>query len=205
MPGETDVINVGLRKIGATPIILLTDGSASANAADDIYTEVRDDLLRSHPWNFATKRVKLAQLTTAPVFEFDHAYALPSDWLRTISVHDNDAGHGTMLYRMEHVGSQRTIVTSSDDVYLRYVYQVTDPNLMVADFRHALEDAIASALAVPLASSNSMEEKYAIRSSRKLNQAKSVDAMGGFPELRPRGSWASSRYGRRHDSFTSND
>src|SRR6266849_3505877 len=118
MPGETDVINVGLIRIGTTPIVSLTDGSPSANAAGNIYDGLRDTLLASHPWNFATKRQNLAQSSTNPTFEFDHAYPLPSDWLRTISVHDNDAGHGTVLYRMEQVNGQKAIVTSSDQVWL---------------------------------------------------------------------------------------
>lgn len=205
MPGETDVVNLGLRLIGANPIISLDDGSQSANAADDIYADLRDNLLRSHNWNFATKRVKLAQITTAPIFEFDHGYALPADWLRTISVHDNDAGHGTILYRIELIGSQRAIVTSSDDVYLRYVAQITDPNLMAADFRMALSISLARDLAIPLASSNTLQQIYEKRAEKKIAQARSSDAIGGFPELRPRGSWASSRGGRRSRDWMAND
>ena len=203
MPGVTDVVNKSLRLIGASPITSLTDGSTSANAADDVYTETRDELLRSHPWNFATKRVQLSQSATAPGFEFDYAFPLPSDWLRTISVHDNDAGHGTILYRMEIVGSQRAIVTSSDAVYLRYVYQVTDPNLMAADFRAALEAALARDLSIVLASSNAIHDRMSIMAARLLNKARSNDALGSFPELRPRGSWAASRGGRRRNDFLS--
>ncbi len=199
MPGETDVINVGLQLIGATPITSVSDGTPSANAAGDIYTEVRDTLLRAHPWNFATKRAKLAQSATTPVFEFDYGYPLPADWLRTISVHNNDAGSGTILYRMEIIGTQRAIVTSSDPVYLRYIYQVTDPNQMAADFRRALELALGRDLAVKLASSNALQNQLAIQATRMLAQARSSDAMGAFPEQRPRGSWANSRGGRARD------
>lgn len=202
MPGVTDVINVALQRIGATPIVALNDGTPSANAADDVYEAIRDDLLRCHPWNFATKRKKLAQSATAPVFEFDYAYPLPSDWLRTISVHNNDAGYGTFLYRMEEVNNQRAIVTSSDSVWIRYVYQVTDPNKMSSDFREALSFSIARDLAIPLANSNTLFQLMSDKAERTLSRARSADAMGGFPELRPKGSWASSRGGRR-DSFLS--
>lgn len=203
MPGDTDVINTAARRVGAEPITSLTDGTKTANVANDIYTEIRDNLLRSHPWNFATKRVKLAQSATAPGFEFDHAYALPSDWLRTMSVHDNDAGHGTILYRMEQIAGQRAIVTSSDQVYLRYVARVEDPNLMTSDFRNVLELHLAAAFAIPLASSNTLLELLSTQANRALAQARSTDAMGSFPELRPRGSWAASRGGRSRDQFFS--
>lgn len=196
MPGETDVINTAARLVGANSITSITDGTTTANVASDLYEELRDHLLRSHPWNFATKRVQLARSATAPSFEFDYAYVLPSDWLRTISVHDNDAGQGTLLYRMEQVASQLVLVASSDQLYLRYVARVADPNLMAPDFRRALEVSLARDFAIPLASSNSLYELLSHQADRVLAQARSSDAMGGFPELRTRGSWASSRGGR---------
>jgi len=203
MPGETDVMNQALREIGASPIVARTDGSPSANAVDDIYDDIRDDLLRAHNWNFATKRVKLARTTLDPGFEFDYAYALPADWLRTISVHANDAGHGTVLHRMELIGTQRAIVASANDIWLRYVAKITDPNLMAADFRRALAYSLAEPLAIVLASSNTLRQLMEEKAKKKLGAARSADAQGAFPELRPRGSWASSRNGRRRDSTLS--
>ena len=203
MASDTDSANVALRLIGQTPITSITDGSDTANVVDDIFTELLDDLLRSHPWNFATKRVQLARLSVDPAFEFDYAYAHPSDWLRTISVHDNDAGHGSVLYRTEQVDGQNAIVSSSDAIYLRYVYRVTDQSLMSADFRRAFQLALARDLAIPLASSNSMQEAYSREAARALARARSTDALGGFPERRPRGSWASSRGGFKRDDFLS--
>lgn len=203
MPGESDIVNAALRRIGESPITTLADGTTAANAADDLYSELRDELLRSHPWNFATKRIKLAQSATAPAFEFDYAYPLPADWIRTISVTNNDAGYGTILYRMELIGTQRSILTSSDECYLRYVSQVTDPNLMPADFRATLALMIARDLSIALASSRTLRADLADEARSKLAQARSADGMGQFPELRPRGSWSSVRGGRRRDDFFS--
>lgn len=110
-----------------------------------------------------------------------------------------------MLYRMEMIGVQRAIVASSDAVYLRYVYRATDPNLMTADFTRALSLALARDLAIPIASSNTLQDKLSKQFTRKIAQARSSDAMGAFPELRPRGSWANARGGRRRDNWTSGD
>ncbi len=115
-----------------------------------------------------------------------------------MSVHDNDAGYSTIFYRMELIGTQRAIVANSDEVYLRYVYQATDPNLMAADFRRALALALGRDLAVKLASSNTLESQLGKKADRALARARSSDALGAFPELRPRGSWATSRSGRHH-------
>lgn len=201
MASDTDIANHALRLLGQGTIVSLTDGSETANKVDDIYEDTRDNLLRSHPWNFATKRVQLARSSTTPAFEFDYAYVLPSDWIRTISVHDNDAGHGTVLYRGEYVGSQRVLVSSSDAIYLRYVYQVTDPNLMTVDFRMAFVLTLARDLSISITTSNSLQESLDRQAQRALSKAKSTDSLGSFPEFRPRGSWASSRGGFRRDDF----
>ena len=195
MPAETDIVNVALRKIGGTAITALDDGSTNANIAQDLYDEIRDSLLRSHPWNFATKRASLAKLTTAPTFEFDNAFAMPADWLRTVSVHDNDAGLGALWHRAEVVADTRVILANAEQVYMRYVYQVTDPNLMTADFRMTLEAALARDLALPVASSNTLYQAFDDQLRIVLSKAKSVDAQGSSPEARPRGSWADSRGG----------
>lgn len=203
MPGETDVVNAALRKIGAKAIISIGDGSDNANIVDDIYTEVRDDLLASNPWNFATKRVKLAQITATPGFEYDFAYALPFDWIRTVSVHDNDAGHGTVLYKSEFLDNQRVLISSSNQLYLRYIYRATDPNRMSSNFRKAFEDALAREFCIPITESNTLFEQLEKQAKRSLNKARSTDAMGSFPEFRPRGSWAAARGGRFRDDFLS--
>jgi len=200
---EIDVIKQALRNIGANDIDSRTDGSHGADVVDDIYDDIRDNLLRSHPWNFATKRAQLAQNATAPTFEFDYAYDLPADWLRTISVHNNDAGLGTILHRLEQVASASKIVASASEVYMRYVYQITDTTLMTPDFRVALAYVLSADLAVPLSGSNTLADRMEKKADRAIARARSTDALGASPELRPRGSWASSRAGDRGSEYLS--
>ena len=199
MPGETEVINVGLRRVGASRITSRTQpNSKSANVANDIYDEVRDRLLASHPWNFATLRIQLAKLTAAPEFEYDNAFGMPFDWLRTISVHNNDGGKSTFDYRVEFQDKQHVVVTSSDEVWLRYVHRVTDPNFMNPIFRDALELALARDFSIPLAASGTLYDKYEALAARVLAAARSHDALGSPPERRPAGSWVSVRGGGHH-------
>lgn len=194
MPSETDIANVALRLVGGTRITSLTQGTPNANAVQDIYEEIRDHLLE-FPWNFATTRVKLARSATAPTFGYDYAYALPSDWVFTISIHDNDEGVGIFDYREEQVGDQRVISTDSEDVYMVYTSKEIDTNIMSAAFRKAFASAIARDLAITIANSNILEDQLSKRATKDLARAKSLDAMGSFPEQRPRGSWANSRNG----------
>jgi hypothetical protein len=196
MASETDVANMALRLVGGTRITSLTQGTPNANAVQDIFEFVRDTLLE-YPWNFATKRVELAQSATPPGFGYDFAYALPSDWLFTLSVHDNDGGVGTIDYRHEQVGAQNVISTNCTSVYIVYTYKETDTNLMPPAFRTALASAMARDLAITVANSNTLEDQLSKRAKKDLAHAKSLDAMGSFPEPRPRGTWANSRNGFR--------
>lgn len=184
-----------MRLLKAGRITSLTDGSNNANAANDVFVEVRDDLLRAHNWDFASRLIKLAQSSTTPVFEFDNAYALPADWIRTVSVSDNDAGTGTILYREAEVAGQGVLLSSADDLWLDYVYRVTDPNRMPPDFRTVF--AYELALAIPGVSNLSVarEERLEKRAVRRLNRAKHSDAMGSAPKRRPVGSWVTARGG----------
>jgi len=199
MSSVTEIVNIALRKIGQTNITSIDDGTATANVANDLYTEARDELLRIHPWNFAIKRVKLAQSSNTPIFEFDYAYPLPSDWIRTVSVHDNDGGYGSLKHRMEFLVNQRVIVCNSDQVYLRYVHRVTDPNFMTPDFRSTLESLLSRNMSIAISNSDNMYEIFDKEYKRSLARARSTDGMGSSPEQRPRGSWASVRSGRKDD------
>ena len=81
-------------------------------------------------------------------------------------------------------------------MYLTYVKRETNPNLMPPSFRIALASALARDLAITIANSNVLEDQLSKRADRDLGRAKSIDAVGSFPEPRPRGSWANSRNGR---------
>jgi len=196
-----DLVNYALRAIGANRITALNEGSKTANAANDIYEMTRDHLLRQHPWNFATMRATLAELGTTPSSGFDHQHGLPSDWVRTISVHSNDAGTDALEYKEETYSGQRVVLSNSSTVYLRYVGRVTDPNLYPPDFQVALSLELAKRLAVAIPNSVSLKTDLDKDAETALLKAKSADAMGQSPEKRPAGSWVSARPGLNSSWF----
>ena len=194
MASETGICNSALLKIGATRITSLTQGTKNANACQELYPTLRDDLLRQHAWNFAVKRRKLAQLSDEPTYEFDHAHQLPTDWLRVLAVHGDDAAYSIPEYRIEE---SKTLLASVDEVWLTYVRQVTDPNEMTSDFRQVLSGYLARELAVPIAESNTLWERMDVEYRRGLRRARSVDSIEDFPVKRPDGSWLTARRGFR--------
>lgn len=191
MASEVSICNSALINIGAGTITSLTQGVKNANACNEQYFKLRDQLFRQHTWNFSLKRVKLGQLSATPVSEFDFQYALPSDWLRTVEVHDNDAALGRVEYRIEG----QNILSNATNIYLRYVSRITDPNVMPADFREVLAWRLSMALAIKIAGSNTRFKLAQEEFRAQLRQAKSVDAQEDFPVQTPAGSWLDSRQG----------
>ena len=190
---DTDIANRALRLLKAGRITDIDAQEKNANVLRDIYDEVRAEILRAHTWKFATKFKILGRLSTSPAMRWDHAYALPSDWVRTISLHDNDAGTGNVAFEEAEIEDVGALFCSIETAYLSYVYEVTDPNRLSPGFRTAFAFAlavqapgIANIGAVALASLNTEARK-------KLNRAKSTDSLGSPPRKRPAGSWATSR------------
>ena len=57
------------------------DDSVEANLAAQFYPLVRDELLESHAWTFATKRIELSAIESTRE-DFAYAYAMPADCLK---------------------------------------------------------------------------------------------------------------------------
>ncbi len=193
MTTKQAILDVAMRLIGASTFTD-GDGSKSDLVTDDFYDETLKDLLRQHPWNFATSRVELNQGSATPI-GFDYAYEPPADFVRTVQVSSNDNFTGPPpVYKEEVVDGFTRFLCSADHLWLRYVAEITDPSVMPPDFRRAFEFALARDCALPIAESSSMRDTMSAEATRVLARARSADGMGQTPERRPRGSWVDSRH-----------
>jgi hypothetical protein len=189
MASVVGICNSALVKLGATRIVSLTEGSKNANLCSEQFAKIRDDLLRGHSWNFAMARAKPAQLDASPAFGFDHAFQLPASFMRAVTVHPDDGGRAPVAYKIEG----RQLLADSSEIYLRFVSQVTDPNVMDPAFRETLAWALAFDLAIPITQSSTTREQMAHGLRDALSKAKSVDAIEDFPETTPDTAWAVER------------
>ena len=146
---EVSLCNRALQMIGAGRIQTLTDpGSAAARACNSIYTEIRDEVLAVHEWQFAKARKTLTKLSGAPSFpEGLYAYQLPVDCLRPLRL-ANEMTVGIEV-EWEPEGDQLYCSLESD-VQLHYIKQVTNPSLFSPMFKSSLATRLSSDLAMIL-------------------------------------------------------
>jgi hypothetical protein len=144
MVSKTSICNKALRKVGESPIMDIdTDTSDAANLCKQSYDEVLEEVLREHNWNFAIERQALVQeADNVPLYEFSYSYVLPTKpkFLKLISI-ENEPD-----YRIE----KNRILTNAENLNIRYVSKVTDPNKYDTMFVNALATRLASEIAFRL-------------------------------------------------------
>ena len=174
MASVVNMCNSALNLLGASTIANLTDDTKNARLCNQRYEPVRNRVFRSHAWNCLHKRVQLAQNTTAPIVEYDHAYALPSDCLRVLKIHNGttDSIASALDYKLEG----RNIVTDIDTVFVIYIALDTDPNNYDTYLRESISHQLAADLAYAITNNATLANQYMTRADERLREARFIDA-----------------------------
>lgn len=181
MASLVDICNSALNQLGATTIIALTEDSKNARIINQRYNSVRDQVFREHPWNSLIKRVKLAQDSTAPVYEFSFAYTLPSDCLKVLAFSDSTSEYlakNDINYKIEN----GKLLTSSSTVYLKYVSRETDTTKYDTSLAETISAALAADVAYAITGSTTVMQLFETKYKDKLKDARFADATEGMPE-----------------------
>ena len=174
MASAVDIANSALNLLGASTISAFTDDSKNARLVNQRYDNVRNRVFRSHAWNCLHKRVQLAQNSTAPVIEYSNAYALPSDCLRVLKVHNGttDSIQSAIDYKLEG----RNIVTDEGTVYLIYIALDTDPNNYDSYLQESISHQLAADLCYAITNNATLANNYMARADERLREARFIDA-----------------------------
>jgi hypothetical protein len=194
---EVSIINLALARIGSTRrIVDRSEGTPEARAADAIFDHHRDLLLRAHTWTFATRRVQLALSVRTPSHEWEHQHPLPPDFLRAIIVSGDSTGRQNIVYAIgDDENDGQVILSDYEDLWLSYVFRVTDTDRMPPDFQEALALSLATTMASSLAQSNALVDQLGLAYREALVAAKSTDGIETYAEQFPEGSWVTARHG----------
>lgn len=181
-----NILNRALDKLGQKPLVSLEETGPNAARVRRMWPACRDAVLREHPWKCATKRVKLNELKTRPLFGFSHRYQLPPDFLRLVAV---EPGRATVEIEGD------AILADSAELSLAYVARIENPRLYDAALSEALSLKLASELAYGTTGSAGLSERIQAEYQQKLKEARGHDAREGAGQTWVPGSWVRAKLG----------
>ena len=172
---DVELCAQALVRLGAQPISSLADGTAEATVAQRLYALIRDALLSTHPWTFATMQVALASVGQPASDDYSFRFALPAGCLRVISVGAGRAGSG-IDYRVQ--GDE--ILANQPSITL--TCQVRPPEAeFPAFFSAALVARLAAEFCLPVTESASRAELLRRQADLELRQARLIDSQQSTP------------------------
>jgi hypothetical protein len=191
MASKIGIINSALSQLGEAAITALTDNSRSARLADRTYDDLRQDVLRDHPWNFAMKRLSIASSATAPVWEFARQFPLPSDCLRLVEVYNPSLYE----YRVEYSAAGTVVVSDIESpLKIKYTIDIEDANRMDGKFRQAFAVYCAANWAEALTGTSAKVAQLMQVYSLLTKGAKAVDGQEDSPRNTSSDAWIEARY-----------
>jgi hypothetical protein len=167
--------NRALVKLAALPVAAFDEGTVEATVAATLYPPARDAMLSAYPWSFATAQAALPRLQAPPLADFAHAYALPADFLRALSVGTGSSGRG-QRYRI--AGAR--LHADADEVTLSYIYR-PDESAFPAFFAAALTARLAAEFCIPLTENTSRAEALLAIAEDEFRRVKLTDAQQDTP------------------------
>lgn len=177
MTTAVSICSNALLMLGAQTINSFNDATAldRAKLCANLYPTVRNDLLRTHPWNCAVKRLVLSPDATPPAFGYSQQFQLPTDCLRVLDVAE---GGAQIDYRLEG----RSIQANTTVLQLRYVFRNEDENTWDETLVSLMTLAMAARLAYAVTQSASLEQVRIQEFQMALRTAKAVDGQEEPPE-----------------------
>lgn len=175
MTTSVSICSNALLMLGAQPINDMGEDLDRARIAANLYPSVRDDMLRSHPWNCAVKRVVLSPDTVSPAFGYAYQFRLPSDWLRTLSVGDYGA-------EIDFRSEGRMLLADDDPLKLRYIFRNENESTWDAMLVQCMTLAMAARMAYAITQSASLESTRLQELQMALKRARAADGQDDLPE-----------------------
>lgn len=189
---DIEIANYALSKVGANPIESFTQNNPNARIVNAAYQKVKRRLLRKFQWNFATRRASLPAHATQTVWGSLNRFPVPSGFLRLIF--DNETGQITD-WRIESDDTDTLFIVTSDSAPLKikYVHDVTAPNLYDSMFVEALASLVGAEICEPINGNGSKRNQLRQEARDAILEAKNAGSLEEIPDEIPEGEWLAAR------------
>jgi hypothetical protein len=160
--------------LGADSINSFSEPFDRAKLASNLWPEVRDWLLRSHPWNCATARAALAPDSTPPVFDYAFQFSLPDGWLKTLQV-------GELGIPVDFKTEGLKILSDENPLNLVYIFRQAE-GAWDSQLTWAGTVAMAAAMAYAITQSASVQNTWFTTLGQILRAARTADGQDDPPQ-----------------------
>tara|TARA_R100000234_G_scaffold35972_1_gene21404 strand:+ start:8345 stop:8941 length:597 start_codon:yes stop_codon:yes gene_type:complete len=186
MPSVVDICNEAMDLLGAATITALTENSKEARLCNRRFETVRDAVFRAHTWNVSIQRASLAVDTATPAFGFAYQFSLPTDpyCLRVVSFWNSNVNNDVAAYDSNVMFKieGRKVLSNEGTCSIIYIARITDTEQYDPLLSSTIAHRLASETAYAITGSNSLAQSmYALYQAR-LSEARSMDALEGYPE-----------------------
>lgn len=197
MASSVQIAKLALQHVGDRyDITALDEATPEAEQVNLLFEDVRDMVLRQHPWKFAIKHDSPAQLSGTVPGLWSYMFVYPSDCLKMIEI-VNPLGKDVDPIRFDvmlNSSGTKVIVCDVEEPELRYISRVTDSDAFDPGFVMAFSLRLAQYLAVPLTGDRGLALALKQDADEALSMAKSDDANEGVEEdHRREASWIDAR------------
>lgn len=178
---ETAVANMAVTTLDERHITSLDEDTVLGRFLASQFGFARDELLRLHPWAFASRREVLAPLDAKPSFGWDFQYQLPSDCLRLLPIRAGGQHNGRLIpYERE---GTRCLTNVGPQLPVAYVRRVKNASEYDPLFARALGERLALMAAQRITGKSSYVDKAAALYRQALADAFATNALDmGTPE-----------------------
>lgn len=193
MVSKIDICNLALAQLGQAPIASLKQEDERAKRLDLFYEPVRDEVLRTHNWGFATAEIPLSLLKADPQTGLFY-YQYPPDALFIQRVYgENNTPGPAFEERYEAALATRVIVTKIPYARAIYTRKTVDETQFDAAFVKVFSLALACDCALALTGDASLAmqltQKYTLcldeaRRSNMTENCRVVCDRDAFSEVR---------------------
>jgi hypothetical protein len=188
MSSTIDVWNLALNLVGDDFVVDPLEDSTAADLCRLHYPYALDFVLESQDWNFAVKRLEVAESNdTEPVFTFDSSFKIPSDSVRVIEVWDTKRGNQNTRFTNNDLQWQQEgeyiSANTAEQVWVRYIERVEDPNRFSSSFITALSTFLAYRLAIPVSQNRQLKADLLGEYNAILDEAAANNGLTGRTKL----------------------
>ena len=163
MADAVSICNSALIKLGAPSITSLAEDSHAAKLCNEQYEKVRQDLIYSHPWNFAMKRATWTENGNTPAWGFEFEFTLPADFIRIIEL-----DYADIEYQLEG----GVLVSNESTINVLYLYDETDADKYSKGFLELFSLKLAAELSHALVQSATLKQTLMAEYSEKLRDVR---------------------------------